>query len=455
MSIWNYIVLGLCLVLLGGLLWAEWRRANRARLFWRCAATMVAVAALLCLGLPFYYWREVVRPSMLLTEAAKGVVEIDWQRMLNRGERLQVQGSWAGRPAKLLLMGMGEVVDSTKAGAGGRFSLGVVPAQVGRAVYRLVGVVGKDTVEREELPVEVATGGALRVLLLAASPDFENRFLVKWLSGDGHVIASRTMVSRGKAAEAFVNRDRLALAPLTPALLGNFDLVVADAAALPARGTVERSVLQREIAERGLGLVVKVDSMGLDSMVRVMGGRISRVLDRDPAGKIVAGAFFEGSGKVVFTALDTSYSRLLAGDHVGYARYWSELLREGRRKVGAKRGGGAGRPRVGEETVVELPTADDWPQGIAGERAVYLAQDARLSFLWRGKYWPERAGWQAISRPMGDTVWWYVWPAVRNAATGEHVGREQVEFPKIWFWGLFLLGAVFLWVERKMGGMSG
>ena len=70
-----------------------------------------------------------------------------------------------------------------------------------------------------------------------------------------------------------------------------------------------------------------------------------------------------------------------------------------------------------------------------------------------------------VSRPMGNTAWMYVWPSgawkgIERMRRVEKAGkvmakRERVEFPKIWFWGLFLLGAVFLWVERKMGGMNG
>jgi hypothetical protein len=34
-------------------------------------------------------------------------------------------------------------------------------------------------------------------------------------------------------------------------------------------------------------------------------------------------------------------------------------------------------------------------------------------------------------------------------------GQVRTEVPKPWFWGVFLLAMVFLWVERKMGGMNG
>lgn len=436
-----------------------------------------------------------LRPAMVEFHPAvsRGVVAVDWQRKLDRGDRLVVQGRWAGGTGKLLLMGMGAVLDSAKVSGPGGFSLGVVPAQIGRAVYRLVVVGGKDTVAREDVPVEVEAGAPLRILMLAASPDFENSFLMKWFSGAGHQAASRTLVSRGKAQESFVNREPVGLAALTPGLLGGFDIVVADVSALPGRGTTEAIVLRKQVEEKGLGLVVKVDSAGLDSMVRVMRGRPGKVLVKDSLGRLVAGSVLEGMGKVIFTSLNTSYSRLLAGDRAGYAGYWATLLRAAARRDDAREEWSwePALPKVREEVGLRLQTAVQMPRGVAGapgkeNMAVYLAQDAGLPFEWRGKYWPEKEGWNWVNRPMGDTTWWYVWPreawrdmerlrrvedtkryalekrgsrgaagAEREAATGERVDRQRVEFPKVWFWGLFLLGVVFLWVERKMGGMNG
>ena len=468
MSNWDYIVLGSCFLLLAFLLWMEWRRPDRARLFWRSAAAVVAVGALACLGLPMYYWRETARPAPVVgkrqsVDSVRGVVAIDWRRKLNRGDSLFVKGNWAGAPVKLLLMGMGSVLDSVKPGAGGEFLLSAVPSQVGRAVYGLVAVEGKDTMAREEIPIEVGAGKPLKILMLAASPDFENRFLMKWLGGDGHTVASRTMVSRGKVQEAFVNRGPVSLTTLGPALLANFDLVIADAAALPVRGSVEWMALRREMGERGMGLVVKVDSSGLDSMVRVMRGRPSRVLVRDSLGHVVAGALLEVMGKVVFTALPASYARLLAGQKAEYAAYWSKLLREGRKEAAEEWNWEPALPRVGDEVRLRLQTAEAFPQGVIGATVVYLIQDPQLAFLWRGKYWPEKAGWLPLGRPMGDTSFCYVWPAgawkgilkEQEGKDAERVERMRVEFPKGWFACLFLLSMVFLWVERKMGGMSG
>ena len=477
----HYIVLGLCLLLLGFLLWKEWRRADRRRLFGRLIATVVTVGALACLALPLYYQRAVLRPAAPLLPAPaepRGVVSVDWQRRLNPGEKLLVQGRWAGGEGRLLLMGMGSVLDSARVGSGGKFLLGTLPAQKGRAVYRLVAMMGRDTLEQEELPVSVDTAAPLKILLLAASPDFENTFLSNWLSKEGDVVASRTVVSREKVQEAFINRGPAVLSPLTPALLDGFDLVIADVAALPARGGGEWTVLRRQVEERGLGLLIKVDSAGVDSMGRVLKARVGRSLVRDPSGRVVAGSVLMGAGKVVFTGLLTSYSRVLAGEQSAYAAYWTSLLQEA-----ARRGEGGevwswepALPRVEEPVVMRLQTAVAMPQAMVGGSVVYLAQDAVLPFFWRGTYWPEAAGWQPVCRPAGDTTWWYVWPAgawkgveqtrrmaeVKNPRrqgavdlAGGALTEERVPVAKGWFWGLFLLGALFLWVERKMGGMNG
>lgn len=466
-----------------------------------------------------------LRPAMLDFHAPgplTGIVSVDWRRRLNPGEKLLVQGRWAGGAGRLLLVGMGSVLDSANVKPEGAFSLSFLPAQMGKAVYRLVALAGKDTLEQEELPVETEADGPLKILLLASSPDFENRFLLNWLSKDGHQVASRTTVSRGKAQEAFVNRERSALTPLTPALLGGFDLVIADASALPGRGTAEWTVLRRQVEEKGLGLLIKVDSAGQggvgiggEGQVEVDPGKDSaqglvirdrpglRALVRDSLGRMLVASCLDGAGKLVFSTLNTSYSRLLAGERQQYAAYWSNLLQEAAGASGRMSTAGEewswkpGLPRVGEPVVMELQTAAGFPQGMIGETAasgrmgpqtevaVYLAQDAVLPFYWRGRYWPGTAGWQTVYTPAGDTAWWYAWPAgawkpvnrerrrvetldlIRDGKIGaapvsgggslvtEKLVMEKAEFPKWWFYGFFLLGALFLWVERKMGGMSG
>jgi hypothetical protein len=373
----------------------------------------------------------------------RGVVEIDWQRKLLTGERLEVRGRWVGSKVKLVLMGTGAVQDS--ATVGGEFVLGTIPAQQGRAVYTLAAVAGGDTLEREDIPVEVEQGRQLRVLLLAASPDFENTFLSNWLSAHRDAVASRTSVSKDKYQLGFANMAERPLGELGPALLDGFDLVVADEGVLTP-------VVYRQVRERGLGLYIKVDS-----------GKIWKpgmlTLERDSAGTVVVGMVAAGLGKIVYSAANTRYTEWMAGKRQDYAAYWSRVLRAVARTndTAAEWSWRPALPRVGSPVEAIVETGAAMPSGLLGENVVYLVQDAALPFRWRGSYWPGEAGWFAARTPGGDTTWGYVWPADtwkgiygdgKIAETSVKV--EKAGLTRGWIYIVFLICIFILWIERKV-----
>ena len=475
MTGFHYIVMGLCLLLLFWLLVQEVGRPQRSLLTMRVAAVVLAVGALACMVLPLGHFRE--RPAERVLEigraakaeggsrtsaqdrgaltvrrvgsdgmaaAAAGILAVDWRRRLGKGERLRVQGRWGGGKVKMLLTGTGEVLDSSE--VTGEFELTTVPAAVGKAVYGIVVVAGGDTLEREEVPVEVRAEKALKILVLASSPDFENTFLINWLGKEGNAVEARVAVSRGKTQHSFVNMggresDRL-------------DLVIADSAMVTAD-------LWRQVEEKGLGLLIRVDPS-----VRI-GRPGMRILERDSLGRAMVGVVLAGAGKVVYSASNTSYSQWLAGRKDDYSAYWTMLLGQVTR---------AGEPeeewnwqpwlaKVGEPVVLELASVIAEPEGLVGGTAVYLEQDAALSWRWKGRYWPMSAGWQEVRVPGGDTSWAYVWEASAwkgihgtggdMGVEGRKPAKEWVEFPRWICYVVFLLSLFFLWVERKMAGMNG
>jgi hypothetical protein len=355
----------------------------------------------------------------------------------------------AGRKMEIILTGMGSTVDSAdlsqeavdgRMDAAKEFSLSTVPAVIGRTVYDLMVLSGADTLERAEIPVEVVAGKPLTILFLASSPDFENRYLIGWLSKGGHGVASRTRVSREKYDRVYIRLPELSLETLTPRLLDRFDLVIADAAELSLIGAGQRSALWREVREKGMGLIVKTDSgdgrRGSDGDGRKWSdgdGRQWSDGDRRKWSEGADGFNLYGMGKLYYTAVDTTYSQILSGKEGAYASYWSRVLgkvakdiaQEEKWKIEPE------LPRVGEPVRVWLQTGKDGlPQGelggagwaAVGGRSVYLAQDARLPFYWQGTYWPEAAGWQYARSLEGDSSWWYVWPGGGAAVEG---GRER------------------------------
>jgi hypothetical protein len=166
-----------------------------------------------------------------------------------------------------------------------------------------------------------------------------------------------------------------------------------------------------------------------------------------------------GSGVVLYSQENTTYTQLMTGQSVGYSKHWAELLRlVARPKPRADQWSWEpAEPGVGDEVQLTLQTGEAAPQGMmvqAGRpESVYLAEDAVLPFVWHGRYWPEAAGWVAIN----DSSWMYVWkrgswPAmgrVERPAETAPVEEERVPVPKYWMYTAFLLSIFFLWVEKK------
>jgi hypothetical protein len=183
-----------------------------------------------------------------------------------------------------------------------------------------------------------------------------------------------------------------------------------------------------------------------------------------------------GAGRIIRTALQSTYSRLLAGDKNGYAALWTSLLQEA-----AGRDASAERwqpdpllPVVDQPVKVLLRHAGNGlPQGLFGTEdegatpvVTYLEQRSLQPFAWEGLYWPSVAGWQSVRTSESDRTWWYAWPAndwqtlrrmerardTRWVGKGERTATEEQRVPmsRGWFYLLVVLACLFLWVERKI-----
>ena len=466
-------------------------------------------------GLTRKEWTSLHPPPLVFhpSPSPAGILSVSWKEKVTSGEKLRIQGSVAlppGRPVKLLLTGMGLPLDSvlirpgtreksvsgsdtTQGGASAGqidFELNTIPAQSGRSVYRLWVLSGRntgivtssgrdadtatasrantrmDTLEQEAIPIEVLPAKKLRILLLAASPDFENTFLVNWLSRSGQGVATQTIISKGKSYKAFLNMPETPLEPLTSAVLDKFDLVIADAAILQSGNTAEQANLRRQIAEKGLGLIIKADSMAAgpgitnspagdafykdlfpletvkDSTQRlyIKERPGAQPLLRDSSFRILVSSGLYGSGKLIFTTLNKTWSRMLSGEKKEYAAYWSMILRKAARDAepGEDWQFTPDLPRVDEPVEALLQTnKSGLPQGQFGSTdnfrsakkfgsvddrtdsgsvtssalAIYLAQSPLMPFQWQGTYWPAEAGWQSSATLQGEPDWWYAWSA--------------------------------------------
>jgi len=382
-----------------------------------------------------------VGPAFVGFEAAS------WPQHLTLGQRFEVEGTVTGSgPAWVSLHAEGAGRDSVRLTGGGSFRLSYQPRAAGLARYAVV-LRRAGSVATEPLPLEITTTPRPAVLLLAAVPGFEFKFLKNNLATQGRAVALRTGVSRGLVQTEFVNQPPQALDHLTPALLARYAVVVADAATLAPLPPGENQTLRAAIEQGRLGLVLLADPTPLPAAVparaafvvqplpiagavaqplawsdalapvrallpaRLQPGATLRPLITGPGGALVAAGRRYGLGAVVVSVVPETFRWALQGQTAAYTSFWSQLLTAATPPpapaatwLTLSRWPHSGQPltlRLAGPRPTPLPTA----QALVGGPAVALAlaQDTRLPEWSTAEYWPATAGWHQVRGP-GRTV---------------------------------------------------
>lgn len=470
-------------------------------------------------GLNEERWKGVATGPIVFHPASidAGIVSADWNRTLASGEWLLLQGQYVNRTktqVKLFLNGFNTMLDSVPVAPGQTtaFQLRSVPKQNGRAVFTLLAMQGKDTLEKEPVPVEVVPPTATRLMILAGSPDFENRFLKDWLSQQGYAVAMRTLISTNKSDRSVYNADRSSIDKINATALDSVDVLVSDEAALALLPASEKEAVYRAVTNRGMGLIIRGDtiaaarewytqpfrlyavpgkspvrlSLTLDQQqsqrlalttaqprfIRMQKGMQSLVTDS--ASNTLAAMVMAGAGKIMFTTMVNTYSWLLAGESGAYQSTWNLLLKK------------AGRQHNNANVISIKPAISfvDDPVDLAVETAADSVpglqffsttparlQDRNLPQRWHATAWPVNGGWQELSSGNTGSAW-YVYGVndwkyvqamrVRNATEamvrswrnerleGDRSAPSERPVSLFWFFLPFIISSSFLWAERKI-----
>jgi hypothetical protein len=448
--------------------------------------------------------------------AYTGIEAANWTQHLTLGERFEVEGTVAGAsPAWVSLQAEGTGRDSVRLPVGsGHFRLSYQPRVAGLARYALHLRHEGQPATTEPLPLEIAPTTLPPVLLLAAVPGFEFKFLKNNLAAAGRAIALRTTVSRGLVQTEFLNQPTQPLDHITPSLLARYAVVVADAATLASLPASEAQTLRAAVQQGRLGLVLLADATALpaatpartDFVVQALptAGAVAqpltwpnapgavrallparlrpsgalRTLITAPGGAMVAASRRVGLGAMVVSVVPETFRWALQGQTAAYTSFWSQLLTAATPPpapaatwLALSRWPRSQQPltlRLAGARPASLPTA----QPLAGGRAVALslAQDTRLPEWSTAQYWPATAGWHQVRGPGRTVHSFYVYDsaawrgpelAARQqalaaratlASTSQTIETTAVQqpWPAGWFFGLFLLAAGFLWLEEKL-----
>ncbi|OCX52108.1 hypothetical protein BEL04_11465 [Mucilaginibacter sp. PPCGB 2223] len=443
-----------------------------------------------------------------------GISSIGWNHNLKAGEVLKVQGRFNDPENKnylVILKGLNVTLDSVAVKTSGDFELHTTPKTAGNIVYRLIVKSGQDTLENESLPLHIGPVKPLKVLILASSPDFENRFLKNWLSANGYAVHVRTTISKDKYSTEAINAPQIALTGLSATTLQNFDVVVGDQLALQNLNSGESAALKQQVTQKGLGLIVRADSTGKNdswfqssfpvyrtsgqtqnSSTLVLSGQTqptqalrldpvnivykqgTQVLASDIKNRSLISAGMAGAGKVIFSTLNNTYNWMLAGDEQDYTAYWSLLIGKVARQVSVSRSLIVLNELAGfnQQINVEVLSASQ-PDSvtIAGVKPAFAQSDA-VPFLWSGGVWSSKTGWQNVGNTTGSAGDIYVfgdndWQTVKNCRkifvtnryakenllnytnAGQKVHQISRQIPKIWFYLLLLAACTYLWAEAK------
>ncbi|MDO3625033.1 hypothetical protein [Mucilaginibacter sp. BT774] len=440
-----------------------------------------------------------------------GISQVNWNQKLKSGERLTVQGSYnntGSKTVKLILRGLSTQLDTAiiPAKSNKQFELTTVPKSEGRVVYHLLTITGTDTLENENLPVEIDPVQPLKILILSASPDFETKFLKNWLAEHGYEVAVRSTISKDKFSSEYANMQAVKLEHLNAGMLEQFDVVIGDLSVLKTEGA-----LKSEVTQKGLGVIIRADTLSkgsswlqtnfpreklpvknLSPVALSIRGRKNRSaplkteqtfiremtatqsLVSDAQNHSVVSSSMAGSGHLVFTAVANSYNWMLAGDKDDYAAFWSLLIKNAARKVPVSESWSVAEfPTVSEPIDLQLQSGQIPGKIIADSAVIAPVQNPDVPFEWSNKYWPITTGWHSIKQNNGQPQWYYVYgrydwepakAAEKLAATRHYTEtypanssvtkqiheKMRIEVPKIYFYLLLLVACVYLWAEGKL-----
>ncbi len=451
------------------------------------------------------------------TQAPDGFSRLQYEAELEQGERMVLEGQFNVKDTtsvRIVLAAFGVTLDSAGLDPAGKFHLEQIPAHVGRALYSLIALKGKDTLEKQPLPLQVNEQKKLRLLFLNSAPGFESRFLKAWLAEKGYPVSSRTRVSKMAYSKEFINEDGARIDVISAAVLDQTDCVIVDAGAWATLASGERAAIQKAMSEKGLGLLLCIDggeafagslfrfrlsqlpggaqqkldlkltdggkalkTLNTENQFEIVAADLSQSLVENRGGKLFSVAVSAGRGRVVLNAVNYTYKWRMQGFNYDYDLFWSTLLNKALgNRIEERWSLESPWVVVDQPLTITLETASESPVGqIAGQK-VYLANDPRFPYRWQGHYWPRTAGWQSFLKTDGSMDWFYVydkasWLPLRmdqriegtkdfvssarpgSAAIVKQERIEKKQVPAIIYLLLFMLAAGFLWYEDKR--MSG
>lgn len=383
-----------------------------------------------------------------LSAPPAGLQTLDWPQRVKLGQAVEVNGTYnvEANDAMLYLHAAGQLQDSVALPPDSTHSIRLryTPKVKGRAVYTLLQKSGSQTDTLGQLPVHVEEPQPLNVLLLAATPNFEFKFLKNHLGELQHRVAYRSNISKNLNQSEWLNMPKTDLARITPRLLQNFDVVVTEPEALQNLSPSERTALQQAVSSDGLGVlsiaaapvknrstafftafdvrrVVQQESRsaraswaGTDAATAtaapytlVNAPAISALIS-ETGNNMLAGARKAGWGNVAMSLVPQTFPWQLEGKEQVYASYWATLLSAVAKEQVQEQFWQVAQPQFPQPNQpVQLIFTDYASSSMPASATVTrladstsinmpLAQHMHQPEKFSGDFWPRHSGWYQV-----------------------------------------------------------
>ena len=458
---------------------------------------------------PFDLWQlDMASVHFLTGDQPSGISRLSYKMENIVGSEFVVEGTYHKAPEgqQLILKGPGgTVLDSTalRALSKQRFSLKTQHPVAGKFVYTLT---EKDSLGNElssaPLAVAIKPKDKLNILIINQFPSFETKYLKNFLAASGHGVMVRSQVSTSRYKYEYFNTPQKATIDVTGKTLNETDLLIIDATSLQKASKSTRQLLEKAIAENGLGVFVQADESMYALKMPLLNFSFLKQDDKEVAlekhpdtsfkkypylfkkevltepvqqsGEGIVTAYKRsGAGRIGTTVLKNTYELILEGNDVEYQGVWSNIISDiSKRKV-------TETVWKQDEMMVykdhpfhfEINTGVENPVVKSSEgSSIPMAQDMDLKELWRGTTFPRETGWNQLVMSHDstavfnfyvlDTSHWASLRAFNNIIENKRYFSQQTRSAEKttgvkpvepwWFFIVFLLAMSFLWLEPKL-----
>jgi len=398
-----------------------------------------------------------------LSAAPAGVQAVHWPESIKLGETVEIAGKYkkpGSAAAQLYLQAGGQYQDSieVKADSTYTFKLRYTPKQTGRFAYNILAKTGNHTDTLGQVPVQVAPAKELGILLLAASPSFEFKFLKNHLGQLQHRVALHTTISKDISQNEWLNMPQVNLNKITPKLLQQFDIVITEPLALQSMNTSEKNALEKAVTADGLGILTIATAPGNNRSTAFFTGfqtkRLSQQdtrntratwannttataaaapytlintlaikgLVEEQGSNLLAATKQAGWGKVAMSFVPQTFPWQLEGKEQVYASYWANLLSAIAKAEVLEKFWQLSSPQVPQPGNPVIFTFTDYTSGdntttpaatvtnLADTTSINLplAQNPVQPEQFSGTFWPRRSGWYQVQTADAPPYFFFV-----------------------------------------------